>query len=121
MFVQQERTAICILIAVAVAVIGANLVLSAVGKYPFASVYSDRSADGELVRLCGTIGNATVTKNGGHLILFVDNVAVFIPANVAGAVSYTRGQNVTLYGTVQTYRGEKEIIVASAGDIRLVP
>ena len=121
MFVQQERTAILILIVVAVAVIAANAVLSAVGKYPFASAYSDRSADGELVRLCGTIGNATVTKNGGHLILDVENVPVFVPAEVAGAVPYAKGQNVTLYGTVQTYRGGKEIVVASAGDIRLVP
>ena len=51
----------------------------------------------------------------------VDNLTVFVPAQVAGSVSYAKGQNVTLYGTVQTYRGEKEILVGASGDISLLP
>lgn len=121
MLVQQERTAILILIAVVAVVIGAHLVLGAIGKYPFASVYSNRSADGELVRIQGTISDATVIKNGGHLLLNVNNVSIFVPAQVAGPVSYAKGQNVSLYGTVQTYRGEKEIVVGSFSDISLLP
>ena len=121
MFVHQERTAILLLVGVAFIVIGAHFVLGALGKHPFASEYSNLSADGELVSAHGTIGEATVTKNGGHLLLKVDNVTVFVPAQVAGSVSYAKGQNVTLYGTVQTYRGEKEILVGSAGDIILLP
>ena len=121
MFVHQERTAILLLVGVAFIVIGAHFVLGTLGKHPFASEYSNRSADGELVSAHGTIGEATVTKNGGHLLLKVDNLTVFVPAQVAGSVSYAKGQNVTLYGTVQTYRGEKEILVGASGDISLLP
>lgn len=121
MFEHQERTAILLLVAVAGIAIGAHLVLGFIGKHPFASDYSNSSADGELVSTHGTIGEVMVIKNGGHLILVVDNVTVFIPAHVAGSVSYAKGQNIMLYGTVQTYRGEKEIVVNSAGDISLLP
>ncbi len=121
MFVHQERMAILLLVGVAVIVIGAHFALGTLGKHPFASEYSNRSLDGELVSAHGTIGEATVTKNGGHLLLKVDNVTVFVPAQVAGSVSYAKGQNVTFYGTVQTYRGEKETLIGSAGDISLLP
>jgi len=121
MFGHQERIAILLLISVAGIVIGAHLVLGFVGKHPFASDFSNRSADGELVTAHGTIDQVTITKNGGHILLKIDNVTVFIPAQVTGSVSYAKGQNVTLYGTVQTYRGEKEIIVGSADDISLLP
>jgi hypothetical protein len=117
----QERTAILLLVAVAGIVLGAHLILNSIGKHPFASDYSNRSMDGELVSAHGTIDKVTVIKNGGHLLLVVDNVSVFIPAQVAGSVSLAKGQNVTLYGTVQTYRGEKEIVVGAAGDVSLLP
>ncbi len=84
MFGHQERVAILLLIAVALAVIAAHVVLVQIGKAPFASAYSDQSADGALVSLTGIIDQATVLKNGGHVLLTVRNVTVFIPANVAG-------------------------------------
>jgi DNA/RNA endonuclease YhcR with UshA esterase domain len=31
-----------------------------------------------------------------------------------------KGDNIQLYGVVQTYRGEKEILVQQPGDIRLM-
>jgi hypothetical protein len=121
MFGYQERTAILLLICVAGVVIGAHLVLGSIGKHPFASEFSNRSADGELVTAHGTIDQVTVTKNGGHILLKIDNITVFIPAQAAGTVSYAKGMNITLYGTVQTYQGEREILVGSAEDISLLP
>ncbi|HVP97551.1 hypothetical protein [Methanoregula sp.] len=117
MFGRQERVAIILLIAVAVAVIVAHVVLVQIGKGPFASVYSDQSADGTLVSLSGNIDQVTALSNGGHLMLSVNNVTVFIPAAVAGDRAFARGTPVSLYGTVQTYRGKKEILVSSADDI----
>jgi hypothetical protein len=117
----QERIAILLLICVAGVVIGANFVLGSIGKHPFASDFSNRSVDGDLVTVHGTIDEATITKNGGHYLLKIENISVFIPAQAAGTVPYAKGKNITLYGTVQTYRGEKEIIVNSAEDISLLP
>lgn len=120
MFGHQERTAILMLCGVAIAVIAAHLVLVCVGKAPFATQFSPQSADGSLVRLEGVIDQATVLKNGGHVILTVRNTSVFIPAAVAGGHSFVKGTNITLYGTVQTYEGKKEIVINSPEDIRQI-
>jgi hypothetical protein len=82
---------------------------------------SDLSADGTLVSITGVIDQATVLKNGGHVLLTVKNVTVFIPATVAGDRSFVKGTNVTLFGTVQTYQGKKEIMVSAAEDLRTIP
>ncbi|MGB8220158.1 MAG: hypothetical protein WCE46_07225 [Methanoregula sp.] len=118
MFGHQERVAILLLIAVALVVIAAHIALVQIGKAPFASAYSDQSADGALVSITGIIDQATVLKNGGHVILTVNNVTVFVPANVAGDRAFAKGTAVSLYGTVQTYQGKKEILISSADDIR---
>ena len=121
MFAHQERIAILMLCGVALAVIAAHLVLVYVGKEPFATPFTPQSADGSLVHLDGTIDQATVLKNGGHVILTVRNTSVFIPAAVAGDRSFVKGARISLYGTVQTYEGKKEIMIGSPEDIRQIP
>jgi len=118
MFGRQERVAILLLIAVAIAVVAAHIVLTQIGKEPFASVYSDQVADGTLVSLSGSIDQATVLNNGGHVLLTIKNVTVFVPATVAGSRAFTKGTTIFLYGTVQTYQGKKEILISSVDDIR---
>jgi len=118
MFGRQERVAILLLIAVAVAVILAHIMLVQIGKAPFASAYTDQSADGMLVSLSGSINQVTILSNGGHVVLSVNNVTVFIPTTVAGDRAFAPGTDVSLYGTVQTYRGKKEIVIGSADDIQ---
>jgi DNA/RNA endonuclease YhcR with UshA esterase domain len=117
---RQERTAILILIGVAVMVIAAHLILTSVGKQPFARPFTNTTADGELVLLEGTIDQVSLTKSGGHVTLRIRNLTVFIPAQAARDLAFQKGQRISLYGTVETYRGEKEIVVGSAGDIRLM-
>jgi hypothetical protein len=118
MFGRQERVAILLLIAVALAVVLAHVVLAQIGKGPFASAYTDQSADGTLVSFTGSIDQVAVLSNGGHVILSVNNTTVFIPATVAGDHSFVKGTAVSLYGTVQTYQGKKEIVISSADDIQ---
>jgi DNA/RNA endonuclease YhcR with UshA esterase domain len=117
---RQERTAILLLIAVAVIVIAAHGILTSVGKQPFARSFTNTTADGELVFLEGTIDQATLTKNGGHVTLRIQNLTVFVPAQIARDLAFRKGQRLCLYGTVETYRGEKEIVVNSAGDIKFL-
>lgn len=114
----QERTALLLLTAVAVIVIAAHGVLTVLGNQPFARPFSNASADGELVLFEGRIDSVSLTKSGGHLIVSVSNQTVFIPAQAAQGLTLQKGQNVSLYGTVETYRGKKEIVVNSAGDVR---
>ncbi len=115
---RQEKTALLILLGVAVIVLAAHGALTVNGKGPFATVFSNHSADGDLVILQGTVNQVSMTKNGGHVILSVNNQTVFVPSQAAQGHSFRKGQNVSLFGTVETYRGEKEVVVNSATDIR---
>jgi hypothetical protein len=117
---RQERMAILLLIGVAVIVIAAHVVLVSIGKEPFARPFTNTTADGELVYLEGIIDQASLTKTGGHVSLRIRNLTIFVPALAARDLTFQKGQRVALYGVVETYRGEKEIVVESAGDIRFL-
>jgi DNA/RNA endonuclease YhcR with UshA esterase domain len=120
MFERQERLAILLLIGVAVAVIAAHLILGSFGKQPFSKPFTNNSADGELVYVEGTIDQVALTKTGGHMTLQINNLTIFIPAEVARALTMKKGANISVYGIVETYRGKKEIMVSSAEDIRFL-
>jgi DNA/RNA endonuclease YhcR with UshA esterase domain len=108
------------LIGTAVVVISAHLVISALGNQPFAQPFSTFSAEGELVTAEGKIDRVTVTQSGGHLIIQVNNITVFVPANAGRGLTLQKGDAISVYGIVETYRGKKEIIVRSAKDIRII-
>ena len=121
MFERQERVAVFLLLGVMIAVIAAHLVLGTLGKQPFARPFTNASADGELVITSGTIDQVAYTQTGGHLNLYMNNITIFIPAQVAQELTMRKGDTISLYGIVQTYRGKKEIIVSSGKDITLIP
>ena len=121
MLMRQERIAALLLVGVAVVVIAAYLVLDSVGKQPFARTFTNASADGELVTVEGMVSQATLTRSGGHLVLSLDGVTVFVPAQAAEGLTVHKGDRISVYGTVQTYQGKKEIVVSSGRDIRIVP
>jgi DNA/RNA endonuclease YhcR with UshA esterase domain len=117
---RQERTVILLLLVVAVIVITAHLVLTAAGKQPFAHPFTNATADGELVYLEGSVDQVTLTRTGGHMTMRIHNLTVFIPAQAVQGRAFQKGQNISVFGTVTTYRGEKEIVVNSAGDLRIL-
>ncbi|MFA5268288.1 MAG: hypothetical protein WC379_09970 [Methanoregula sp.] len=121
MFERQERVAILLLVSVAIAVIVAHFILAGLGKQPFARSFTNTSADGELVVVEGQIDQITLTKSGGHMTLSVNNLSIFLPAQVGQAVSLQKGDTISVYGIVQTYRGKKEIVVSGAEDVRILP
>jgi hypothetical protein len=120
MFERQERVAVFLLVGVMIAVITAHLILGTLGKQSFARPFTNNSADGELVIARGTIDQITITQNGGHLNLYMNNITVFVPAQIAQELTLRRGDSISLYGVVQTYRGKKEIVVSSGKDITLL-
>jgi DNA/RNA endonuclease YhcR with UshA esterase domain len=117
---RQERMAILLLLGVAVVVIAAHGVLVTLGEKPFAHPFTNSTPDGELVFIEGTIDSATLTRTGGHVTLRISNQTIFVPAQSAQGIAFQKGQQVSLYGTVETYRGEKEVVVGSPGDIRVL-
>ena len=121
MFERQERMAILLLVGVAIIVIVAHLVLAGLGKQPFARPFTNSSADGELVVVEGKIDQISLTKSGGHMTVSVNNLSVFLPAQVVQEITLQKGDTISVYGIVQTYRGKKEIVVNSAGDVRILP
>jgi DNA/RNA endonuclease YhcR with UshA esterase domain len=102
-------------------VIGAHIVLAGLGKQPFARPFTNSSSDGELVVVEGQIDQITLTKSGGHMTVSVNNLSIFLPAQVVQEVSLQKGDRISVYGIVQTYRGKKEIVVNAADDVHLLP
>jgi hypothetical protein len=121
MFERQERGAVLLLVGVAIAVLVAHVVLTGLGKQPFARPFTNSSLDGELVVMEGQIDQITLTKSGGHMTVSVNNLSVFLPAQIVQAVSLQKGDRISVYGVVQTYRGKKEIVVSAPEDVRILP
>jgi len=121
MFERQERVAILLLLGVACIVITAHLVLGTLGKQPFARPFTNNSGDGELVIVGGTIDQITITKNGGHMNVYLADITIFVPAQIAQELTLRKGDAISVYGVVQTYRGKKEIIISSGKDIAVIP
>lgn len=118
---RQERIALILLLGVVIIVVAAHLFLGSLGKQPFAHPFTNTSADGELVIASGTIDQTVITKNGGHMNVYMDAITVFVPAQVAQELSLQKGDAISVYGIVQTYNGKKEIVVSSAKDISVFP
>lgn len=120
MLTWQERNAFLLLAVVLVAVVAGFIIIESAGKSTFSTKFTRSSPDGSLVLLEGTVDRVIVTKNGADLILDVNGTSVFIPASSAMGVSVKKGDVVQIYGIVQTYRGEKEVVVQQSWDIRVV-
>ena len=117
MLERQEWLALLILIGVVIMVVAAHLILENAGKRSFASPFSEISHDGDLVYLSGMIDHVVITKNGGHLIIQINNVSVFIPGQIASNMTLHDGENISVVGVVQTYQGKKEVVVQSGSDV----
>ncbi len=120
MLTRQERNAFILLALVTLSVVAGFIMIESFGKSCFSTRFTRTTADGTLVLLEGTIDKLIVTKTGADLILDVNGTPVFIPASSARGISLKSGDTVRLYGIVQTYRGEKEIVIQLPGDIRHV-
>ena len=116
---RKERVALALLIGVALAVSAAALVLESVGKAPFYTPFTNSSREGDFVVLEGRVDQVSWTRDGAHLQMVVSGVNVFVPSAAEHGVLVAKGDNATLYGVVQTYRGEKEVMVESPGDLAI--
>ena len=117
MFGREERTAVFLLIGVTMALFAACLILDLSGRAAFVAPFNQSSSEGQLVVLNCTIDRITTTSSGGHRSVECGGVPVFLLSQAAADVTLRKGDSVTFYGIVQTYRGKKEIVINDARDI----
>ncbi|HIH27999.1 MAG TPA: hypothetical protein HA256_08560 [Methanoregulaceae archaeon] len=120
MLLRQERIALFLLCIVALGLVIATAILAGVDNATLATEYRADSRDGIFVHLSGVTAEVRTTQAGGHIIATVNGTKVFIPSDTARDVALNPGDQVSLYGIVQTYRGEREIVVNSHTDITVL-
>jgi hypothetical protein len=120
MLLRQERIAFGLLVAVSIGITLGSLVLSGIDKGTLAKDFHQNQNEGTLVRIAGMIDEIRWTESGGHLNLRIDGTQIFLPSGVAEKLTLRKGDTVLIYGIVQTYRGEKEIVVQEAGDVKMI-
>lgn len=120
MLIRQERIALLLLIVVTGIVAGGAAIIEAIGRSQFATAYSPSLPDGTLVILEGKVERISHTREGNHLLLRVNNTSIFIPATASAGLRIAIGDEVRVLGTLQTYRGEREIVVRGSDDIAIL-
>ncbi|KQC05029.1 MAG: hypothetical protein APR53_08610 [Methanoculleus sp. SDB] len=116
----RERTAALLLAGTVAALLLIHLSVQAVGPESFAAPYTVSSAEGDYVTLTGTVGGLRTTTTGGHLLFTLGETEIFVPESVASAVTAAEGDMIEVAGTVQTYRGTREIVISSPSGIRIL-
>jgi hypothetical protein len=118
MLLRQERLAFVLLVIVAIGISLGSLILAGIDKGTRAKEFSLLQPEGSLVRIEGIVEELRWTQTGGHLNVRVAGTPVFIPAGVAKKITLRKGDHVLVYGIIQNYRGEKEVVVQNAGDVQ---
>ena len=118
MLEKQERIAVLILLIVLMICGIGTWILDGVGKEPFATNYTPQSSEGSLVQWQGIV-QKVISAGSGTQILTIGGTSVFLSSG-SGSIQITEGDIVALYGTVQTYKGKKEIVVSDSADIRII-
>jgi hypothetical protein len=116
---RREKMALIALMGISVLLLAAHWALAAAGSAAFASRWTPEAEDGTFVAVRGTVDGLRHLA-GGHLSLTVGGATVFIPARVSEQICLEKGLNVSIAGTVQTYLGEKEIVVQFPGDVAVI-
>ncbi len=116
---RQELTAILILVLVILILGVASVVLDG-SRGSFAGAYCETLPDKTLVCHTGVIDSITDTKTGGHQILNVSGITVFLPGTVAEKTWFSKGDTIELTGEMATYQGKREIMISDSDIITIV-
>lgn len=115
---RQEKTAVLLLLLVIIVCIAGTVFLEGVGKEEFSTPYREDLPDGTLVKYSGVVSSLFVTT-GGHTLLEVSGVSVFVPASAGALPVMATGNRISLFGTTQHYKGKEEILVDDSSDIQI--
>ena len=116
MLTRPEKEAVITLIVVVSALfllwVAFVFVFPDIGVVP----YTDDVADNTKVTYAGVVESQKVTSTGGHLLLVVSNVTVFVQGG-GSELFVLPGDRIRVLGTASTYGGKREIVVSSIADI----
>ncbi|AFV25025.1 nucleic acid-binding OB-fold tRNA/helicase-type protein [Methanolobus psychrophilus R15] len=124
---EKEEKVVVILLAMVFLSLSIVYVTFFTGDSPDVAEFSAMSGAGERVFLEGSIVTKRFTYTGNHLLMTVDSgsgpVKVFIPSgNGAKDIGAMINEDdvVRIFGTVEEYEGEVEIVVQHKNDVVLV-
>jgi DNA/RNA endonuclease YhcR with UshA esterase domain len=120
MLLRQERLALSLLIVVAIGLSLGSFWAAGIDKGTLAREFCQTYAEGTLVSIEGTVDELRWTQTGGHLNLKISETPVFLPAEIAAKLTIQKGDQVLIYGILQNYRGEKEIVVQELKDVKII-
>lgn len=81
--------------------------------------YTEDVPDKTRVSFEGEIISSKITSSGGHCLLNVSGVTVFVE-NGAEKIAYEKGDRVRVVGIAETYAGAREISVGANGYIEVI-
>ena len=89
--------------------------------YPDTGVvqYTPETPEKTRVTYEGIILESKITSTGGHVLLDVSGVTVFVEGG-ADNIFYKTGDRIRVTGIVETYGGSREISVGTIGSISLI-
>ena len=119
MLTKMEKKAIGVLFAVVIILIIFYLCFGVL--YPNAGVtqYTSETPEKARVTYEGIILESKITSTGGHVLLDVSGVTVFVEDG-ADNIFYKTGDRIRVTGIVETYGGSREISVGTTGSISLI-
>ena len=125
MLVYQERLGLLILAGVICACILSGILIDD-NRNLFYTPYHPSLSDGTAIVITATVDTIQTTSTGNHLIVTLKDesenripVQIFITNSVAHQIRIFSGDRITAYGSLTTYRDEKEIVISSVRDISL--
>ncbi len=119
MLTQMEKKALIVLLAVTL-ILGLfffcfGILSPESGTVPYSAELPDKTR----VTFTGEILSVKLTATGGHVLLDVSGVTVFIEEG-AENIFYQTGDTVRIVGIAKTYNGKREIVVGTSGLIELI-
>ena len=119
MLTKMEKKALAVLLGVTAVLLVFFLCFGVL--YPDAGVvpYTADVTDKTRVSYEGIILESMLTATGGHVILNVSGVSVFIEGG-AENLFYKTGDRIRVIGIADTYAGSREIVVGTAGSVTLI-
>lgn len=112
-----ERKALGVLLGVVIIVLTAHIILESTGKAAFAGPYTPEASEGDLVILEGVVDDRIFTRTGGHIILSIRGIPVFVPASATPPAIPEVGDCIRVIGVVQQYQGTREIVLQDPRDM----
>jgi len=116
MVYRPERKALIILLGSLLIILLIHAGITIGGAGTFSEPFDPTLPDGTRVSIEGSVEGIQKTRSGGHWNAIVSGTRIFIPRGT-GDPGLRIGDQVTIYGILTTYNGEREITVQNIRDI----